>query len=148
MVGDDLFRSELSRLFKGHFFLRPRGFNHSRGVLLAVAEGAVHDISHAVNHPDLKGDVSAQINVGRLLGNKLRLGRHNRLACRRLRKLVNGSAVYALVADIRQDNQVHKPLDKGRFSCADGADHPDIDVAVGTARNILINVSFLHCPAS
>ena len=46
--------------------------------------------------------------------------------------------------DVGDDQGIHKALDEGRFSRPDGADHANVDIALGSLGNIMINIAFFH----
>ena len=88
MLADYLVRAHFRRFNKGHGFRSPRGSHHSRLTVLDRAERLGYDIPHTVHHFHLEGGAGVDIDRHGLIRDELRLGRHDRLACRRLRHLV------------------------------------------------------------
>lgn len=61
-------------------------------------------------------------------------------ACR-LRQFVLRPLPRVGVCNVRQHQQIHKPLDKGRFPCSHRSHHTDINVSARPLRNVLINMN-------
>ena len=139
MLRNDLLRTDLSRHIERNFFFKPRSFNHSRLVVFDIAEGAGHDVADAVNHSYAEMSVVGQIDFNCVLGNKLRLGCHYCSARSRLRQFVRGSFFLALILDVRNDERIHKTLDKRRLSRPDRTDNADINIAARPCLNVLVN---------
>ena len=74
-------------------------------------------------------------------------GRGDRAACRKLLRYALTTVCIAapvLFLHVRQNNGVHKLLNKGGFSCPNRPYYTDIDIAVGTFRNIPVNAAIFH----
>ena len=144
MVGNDLLRPQLRRFAKGHRVLRPWRMYHSGAVPVHVALCPRHQISHAVNHPHAHIRIVPQGNFHRFIRHKFRLCRHDCPSACRLRQLILCTLSCVGIRDIRQNKQIHKTLDKGRFSRPHRPHYADINVSACPLRNILINVECFH----
>ena len=148
MVGNDLFRPQLRRFAKGHRILRPWRMYHSGAVPVHVALCPRHQIPHAVNHPHAHICIVSQGNFHRFIRHKFRLCRHDCPSACRLRQFVLRPLPRVGVCNVRQHQQIHKPLDKGRFPCSHRSHHADINVSARPLRNVLINIECFHAFSS
>ena len=85
-----------------------------------------------------------QLDLGCLLGNKLRLCRHNSSARSALRKLIPGALTHICVVDLWNDHCLHKSFYEGGFSRSYRADYAEHEGSVCSCGDVLINIDTGH----
>ena len=140
MVVDDLLCSNLCRLCKRDIIVKPRCLHKPFLAVLLVSLCALYHVSDTVNHAAFEMYPILKQHFNRFLRDKLWLGRHHGFSGSRLRQLIHGTLPIIIIRNRRKHHQLHKSLDKGRFSCPHRTDHTDIDLAIGSCFYILINV--------
>ena len=144
MLRDHLLCPDLCRHIERNRLLIPGRHHHPGLIVFYVAQGAGDNVTDTVDQSDREGRTIINLDIDSLLRNKFRLGCHNGAACRRLRHFVDSPAAPVLFLHVRQNNGVHKLLNKGGFSCPNRPYYTDIDIAVGTFRNIPVNAAIFH----
>ncbi len=144
MVGDDLACAVFSRLRKRHFFVAPRSIHQSVGIPFFKTLRALKRITDAIHKPELCSAARRKFYVNASVRHKLRLGRHNSLAVRRLRQFVDYALLVIIVLQIRQDHRLHKFCNKSRLSASHRSNDSDINISFRACCNILIKVKFFH----
>ena len=140
MVVDDLLRSNLCRLCKRDIIVKPRCLHKPFLAVLLVSLCALHHVTDTVNHTAFEMYPILEQHFNGFLRNKLWFCRHHGFSGSRLWQLIHGTLPIIIIRNRRKHHQLHKSLDKGRFSCPHRTDHTDIDLAIGSCFYILINV--------
>ena len=144
MFAYHLARAHLGRRVERHLVVKPGAFHHAGPFALLVAHGAGHKVAHAVYHTGAQLNAALQLQAHRLFWHELRLRRHNGAPCGRLRQFIPRAAAKGLVADLRQNHQLHKPFDQRAFARAHRAHHANVDVAAGALGNVGVKVRVFH----
>ena len=144
MLGDDFLGADLRRHVEGDGVLEPRGAHHPGLVFLNVADGAGHDVAHAVDEPHLEGSVLLHLHGGGLLWDELGLGGHDGPARGGLGQLVDGPLPGQALFHVGQDHRVHKLLYEGGFPRAHRAHHPHVDLPACAVLHVFVYVKGLH----
>ena len=144
MLSDHLSRAHLRRLRQRDLLLKPGGTDHTRLVVLKLAHGALHHIAHTVDEPQVKARAALQVDVSRLLRNKLWLGSHDGAAGAALGQLILGPLPQIYVVHIWQHKLLHKAFDEGGLSRPYRTYHADIDVPRRPRGDILIDRAVCH----
>ena len=139
-----LARAHFGRGVKWHFFVEPGAFYHAGPFALLMAHGPGHKVAHTVYHAGAQFDAAVQLQPHRLFRHELWLCRHNGAPCGRLRQLIPCAAAKGLVIDLRQDHQLHKPLDKRAFARAHRAYHANVNIAACALGDVGIKVRVFH----
>ena len=151
MFCDDLSGADLRRFGHGDLVVEPRRRNHTRRVVLILADGSLYHIPHTVDEPDGKSRAALQLDLGGFLRDEFWLCRHNGPARTALWKFVTGPLPAVDVVNIGDHLGLHEPLDESGFSGPHRAHHADVDISRGTGGDILIDTgihSNLHAPNS
>ena len=149
MFCDDLSGADLRRFGHGDLVVEPRRRNHTRRVVLILADGSLYHIPHTVDEPDGKSRAALQLDLGGFLRDEFWLCRHNGPARTALWKFVTGPLPAVDVVNIGDHLGLHEPLDESGFSGPHRAHHADVDISRGTGGDILIDTgihSNLHAP--
>ena len=148
VVLHDLFGAKLRRLCHGKLLGGPGRRDHAGLAVLRVADRAGDHVAHRVDQPHLQCRFSVRADAGGLVRDEFRLRRHDRPARAGLRQLVGGAFALIDVFDVRQHELLHEALDKGGFSRPHRADDADIDRAVRAVRDLRVDRTLFHIPAS
>jgi len=146
MLGYNLSRADLSRLFKGNIIIKPRGADHPRHIVFHVAGSAPHHIAYAIHHPDPDLRPFLQRKYSRFIGDEFRLGGHDGGPCSALGQFVRKPRFFMLIRHTRQHQHIHKAFDEGGFACAHRPNHANINIAICPLGNIPIQLNSLHIP--
>ena len=130
--------AQLRGLLHGNLLGKPGCRHHAGIAILLSADGARDQIAHRVNHPDRQRRLAVGRDGHGLLGDELGLGRHDGSPRGALGQLVAGTLPLVDVFDVGNDQRLHHPLDKGGLPRPHGTHHPDIDIAAGALRHVLI----------
>ena len=137
----DLPGAQLGSLRHGDRFVLPRRRDHPRLVVFHGTDGSVYHIAHRVDEPHGQGRRAVRGDLDRVLRDKFRLCGHDGLAGAALRQLILGPFPLVQVADVRNDQLLHKPLDESGFSRPHRPDYPDIDVAARASGNVGVEIT-------
>jgi hypothetical protein len=83
-------------------------------------------------------------HFNRFLRDKLWLGRHHGFSGSRLRQLIHGTLPIIIIRNRRKHHQLHKSLDKGRFSGPHRSYHAQINLSAGPCLNIPVYTVLFH----
>ena len=143
VIGDHLARADFRGFFKGNVVVEPRRVHHARHVVLLRAQHALDQIPYAVHQAHARLLVRYG-DLGRLVGHKLGLRGHDRLARTAYRQRVHSAGALVGVVLQGQHHLLHKPRDEGRFASAHGADDADVDFSVRPLRHIAVEIKALR----
>ena len=147
VLGDHLPGADLRRLGHGDLMVVPGGGDHPGGVVLHLADGALHHVSHTVDQPHGKARPVRQLDLGSLLRDELGLGGHDGPARAALGQLIPGPLLAVDVVDVGDHLGLHEPLDEGGLPGAHGAHHADVDIPSGAGGDILIDTGIHSIPS-
>ena len=108
-----------------------------------MSQDARHQIADTVHKPDRHSGVS-HFDLYRFLRNELGFCRSDGPAVSALWQQVDDPASHIGVFNAGNHKQLHKPLDKCRLACSDGAYDAYMDLSARPFRYILINRSIRH----
>ena len=150
MFRDDLAGADLGGEIEGNLLVVPRGFDHTRRVVLDIAQRGGHDIAHAVDHSHPEGSGLVQTDLDGFLRNEFRLGGHDGASGSRLRHFIGGSLYLVLAAHVGNDQRFHELLDEGGFARSHRTDHAYIYIAAGAFGDVSVDfgVSHVFCSPS
>ena len=140
MIPDHFSGTDLRRLCKGNLLHRPGRLDHPLLILFHMAAGALYHVPDTVDQPHLHINVRAQLHMGRLLGNKLRLCGGDGLPSCALGHLILRPLLLMLILHIRKHQKIHKALNESRFSRSDRAHNAQIYFSSRSALYIFIQV--------
>ncbi len=139
MFRDNLPRADLRRLGHGNFVVVPGRCNHAWGIVLKLPDGPPDHVAHAVNQPHGKRRAVRKLHLGRFLGHKFRLRRHDRPSRTALRQFIPRPFLAVNVFDVGNDLGLHETLDEGGFPGPHRPHHTNVDIARRTGGDILID---------
>ena len=148
VVPDHLAGAGLGGQVEGHRLIEPGAFHHPGLVVLLMAHGPLHHVAHAVDQADAALAPALQLEGDGRLRDKLGLGGHDGAAGGRLGQLILRAGEGGGVFQCGQDQRLHELLDKGAFSAADRAHHPDINIAAGPLADLAVEYRMFHCVCS
>src|SRR5699024_11040497 len=148
MVPNHLLGSHFRRFVKGNGLLTPGSFYHSGLGILFVPQSSRHHISYAVNEPGLERTALRQLQPDGLFRHKFRLGGHNGPARSRLGHFIPCPLFQAFLLNPGKKGLLHKPFDKGTFTCPYRSHYPQVDVSPGPLGDLPVNLFRRHGLAS
>ena len=148
VVPDDLAGAGLGGHVEGDLLLEPGALDHAGLLVLLVAHGSLHHVTHAVDEAGVEAAAALQFHRHRRFGDEFGLGGHNGAPCCRLGQFVPGAGLDRGHREPREDEFFHEFLHKGALAGAHRAHHADVDVAAGAGGNVLVYAAAFHTPAS
>ena len=144
MLPNDLLRPDLCRFCKWNLIAVPWCLYHPLRTILHMPADTLNQIPHTVNQLHICRHILIQLNRCRFPRNKLRLRCHDRFSLCRLRQFINHPLFACRLLHAGQHHQIHKTLDKRRFSGSDRSHNPKINITTGSCCDILINIFICH----
>ena len=144
MLPDHLVGPDLSSFFKRKLFLIPGSGYHAWLPVLLIPQCSRHQITDTVHQPHTEPQRALHIQVDGFRRDELRLRRRDGFAIPALRHLIKDPFPLVPVFYVGDDHQIHKSLDKRRFTYSHRPHDADINVSACPTANILINIHILQ----
>ena len=118
----------------------PRRVHKSHFAVFSVSLRTFNQKAHTVDKAHVCRRFVVKSEFYRRVRHKFGLSGHYRFAIRRLWQLVRGPFLVVGVGNQRQHKFFHKFSNKRRFPASDRSNYPDVDVAVCSLKNFLIDI--------